>query len=83
MAKEMPPDERQLLSEWIEQLTAEFDLGDVVTLATEQGAFARGLASYRSDDVRRIMGKRSADIEATLGYKYLDAVMHRDDLVLL
>ena len=75
---------RSLLPAGIVRVEGEFDLGDVVTLATEQdGAFSRGLAGYRSDDVRRIMGRHSADVEAILGYKYLDAVMHRDDLVLL
>jgi glutamate 5-kinase len=75
---------RSLLPAGIVRVEGEFDLGDVVTLVTEQGgAFARGLAGYRSEDVRRIMGRHSADIEAVLGYKYLDAVMHRDDLVLL
>jgi glutamate 5-kinase len=77
-------DGRSLLPAGIVRVEGEFDLGDVVILATEQhGAFARGLAGYRSEDVRRIMGRHSADIETTLGYKYLDAVMHRDDLVLL
>jgi glutamate 5-kinase len=75
---------RSLLPAGIVRVEGEFDLGDVVTLATEQGgAFARGLVGYRSEDVRRIMGRHSADVEAILGYKYLDAVMHRDDLVLL
>jgi glutamate 5-kinase len=75
---------RSLLPAGIVRVEGEFDLGDVVALATEQGgAFARGLAGYRSEDVRRIMGRHSADVEAILGYKYLDAVMHRDDLVLL
>lgn len=61
-----------------------FDLGDVISLATvERGEFARGLAGYRSDDISRIQGMHSADIESALGYKYLDEVIHRDDLVLL
>ena len=34
-------------------------------------------------DLRRLSGLQSSDIEATLGYKYLDEVIHRDDLVLL
>lgn len=77
-------DGSSLLPAGIVGVEGEFDLGDVVLLATEQGgAFARGLAGYRAADVRRIMKRHSADIEATLGYKYLDAVMHRDDLVLL
>jgi glutamate 5-kinase len=61
-----------------------FELGDVVSLITSEGQeFARGLAGYRAGDMNRIKGLHSADIEATLGYKYLDAVIHRDDLVLL
>lgn len=61
-----------------------FDLGDVVSLVTAEGReFARGLAGYRADDVVRLRGLQSADIAATLGYKYLDEVVHRDDLVLL
>jgi glutamate 5-kinase len=41
------------------------------------------LAGYSATDLRRLKGLQSADIEATLGYKYLDEVIHRDDLVLL
>jgi glutamate 5-kinase len=36
---------------------------------------------YSADEVRRIVGRRSAEIEATLGYRLLDCVVHRDDLV--
>jgi glutamate 5-kinase len=43
--------------------------------------FARGLAVYSADEVRRISGLRSAEIEAKLGYRLLDCVVHRDDLV--
>jgi glutamate 5-kinase len=31
--------------------------------------------------VRRLIGLRSHDIEAALGYRLLDCVVHRDDLV--
>jgi glutamate 5-kinase len=31
--------------------------------------------------VRRIQGLRSAEIESKLGYRLLDCVVHRDDLV--
>ena len=49
----------------------------------EGRAVARGLAGYSSDDLRRIAGVRSADIESILGYKYLDEAVHRDALVVL
>ncbi|ACY13071.1 glutamate 5-kinase [Haliangium ochraceum DSM 14365] len=75
---------RSLLPAGIIGVEGSFGLGDLVSLATaESGDFARGLVGYRSDDVSQLMGRQSSDIESTLGYKYLDAVMHRDDLVLL
>ena len=75
---------RSLLPAGILRVEGSFELGDVVSLLTvEATEFARGLAGYRSADVVRILGRHSADIEPTLGYKYLDEVIHRDDLVLL
>ncbi|WP_428265225.1 glutamate 5-kinase [Haliangium sp.] len=75
---------RSLLPAGVIAVEGEFELGDVVLVATAAGkVFARGLAGYRAEDLRRIQGLHSADIAPTLGYKYLDAVMHRDDLVLL
>lgn len=75
---------RSLLPAGVLEVRGAFGLGDVVSLATpERGEFARGLAGYRSDDITNIRGMHSADIETTLGYKYLDEVIHRDDLVLI
>lgn len=75
---------RSLLPAGILKVVGDFDLGAIVSLVDQQGTeFARGLAGYRAEDMRRIRGTQSADIEATLGYKYLDEAIHRDDLVLL
>jgi len=75
---------RSLLPAGILEVVGDFGLGDVVSVVTRDGTeFARGLAGYHADDLRRIRGIRTADIAATLGYKYLDEVIHRDDLVLL
>ncbi len=75
---------RSLLPAGVVEVQGEFALGDIIGLVDTQGTeFARGLAGYPSGDMRRIRGLRSADIEATLGYKYLDEAVHRDDLVLL
>jgi glutamate 5-kinase len=61
-----------------------FGQGDIVSLVTAQGTeFARGLAGYSAADITQLKGKQSSDIEATLGYKYLDELIHRDDLVLV
>ena len=55
---------------------------DAVEITSLDGrVFARGLAVYGAEEVRRIKGLRSGQIEATLGYRLLDCVVHRDDLV--
>ena len=75
---------RSLLPAGVVEVVGEFELGDIVSLVDrERSEFARGLAAYSDADVRRIRGLHSAEIEPTLGYKYLDAVVHRDDLVVL
>ena len=43
---------------------------------------ARGLAAYSSTDAERIRGRRSSELEALLGYRGRDEMIHRDDLVL-
>jgi len=42
----------------------------------------RGLSAYNAGDARRIMGHKSREIEAVLGYRGRDEIIHRDDLVL-
>jgi glutamate 5-kinase len=44
---------------------------------------ARGMIAYSDRDAARIMGKRSADIEALLGFRGRDEMIHRDDLVMM
>jgi glutamate 5-kinase len=44
---------------------------------------ARGLSAYGSADAERIIGHRSDEIEAILGWRGRDEIIHRDDLVLL
>ena len=45
--------------------------------------FARGLVNYSSQELHKIKGSHSGKIEAILGYKAYDEIIHRDDLVLL
>ena len=60
-----------------------FDRGDPVTVSGPGGPVARGLSAYGSEDARRIAGHRSDEIEALLGWRGRDEVVHRDDLVML
>ncbi len=61
-----------------------FQRGELVELCAPGGrAVARGLVNYPADEVRRIARKKAAEIEAILGYRYQDEVVHRSDMVLL
>jgi glutamate 5-kinase len=75
---------RSLLPSGVKGVTGQFGVGDPVDIALDpRRPFARGLAGYGADEVRRIAGLKSSEIERTLGYKYLDEVVHRSDMVLL
>lgn len=75
---------RSLLSVGVRRVDGEFERGDTVTIHNASGrALARGIANYGAGELRRIAGKRGADIEAVLGYDFGPEFIHRDDLVML
>jgi len=75
---------KSLLPSGVKGVEGSFGIGDPVDIAANPGRpFARGLAGYAADEVRRIAGLKTSEIERTLGYKYLDEIVHRDDMVLL
>jgi glutamate 5-kinase len=41
------------------------------------------MTSYSSREVRQLLGSKSAQIEAILGYTYGEEVVHRDNLALV
>lgn len=65
------------------EVSGKFERGAPVAINGPDGReVARGLIAYDADDARRIAGKRSAEIEAELGYRGRAALIHRDDLSL-
>jgi glutamate 5-kinase len=53
-----------------------------VVVRTRDGReLARGLSAYSAADARAIAGHKSGEIEAILGYRGRDEMIHRDDLV--
>ncbi len=75
---------RSLLPAGIVTVEGRFGIGDAVACADDRGVeFARGLAAYAAEDVRRIKGLATSQIGRMLGYSNGDEVIHRDDLVLL
>jgi glutamate 5-kinase len=73
---------KSLLPRGVHGVQGEFNAGDLVEIVSPEGPpFARGLSVYSAEEIRRILGCASHEIEAKLGYRLLDCVVHRDDLV--
>lgn len=73
-----------LLPVGIVEVEGRFSIGARVDIQDESGrAFAVGLVSYSSDEIALMKGKRRADFQHVLGYKYVNEIVHRDDMVLL
>jgi glutamate 5-kinase len=78
-------DGKSLLPSGVIDVDGDFAAGDVVAVVAgaEPREFARGLVNFDADELRRIRGANTRDIEARLGYKSVDEVIHRDNLVIL
>ncbi len=74
---------KSLLPAGVTRVEGGFDRGDLIRVLGPEGReIARGLSAYAAADVGRILGRRSAEIAAALGYRGRDEVIHRDDLVM-
>lgn len=72
-----------LLPAGIKAVRGRFGRGEPVRLLDEEGKeIGVGLAGYAAEEVVRVMGRKTHEIEAILGYRYTDEVVHRDHLVL-
>lgn len=75
---------RSLLPVGVVTVHGRFERGDAVTVRDAAGReLARGLVAYGSDEARRLLGRRSEDIEELLGYRGRGELIHRDNLVLI
>ena len=74
---------KSLLPAGVKSVSGQFERGDAVLVKAEDGReLARGLIAYNSEDAKRLIGRRTVDIEAILGYRGRDEMIHRDDLAL-
>lgn len=66
------------------QVDGSFERGVCLSILGPDGAeLARGISAYNSEETRIIAGQPSGRFEALLGYSGPDALIHRDDLVML
>ncbi len=75
---------KSLLPAGVVEVSGRFDRGDAVVVRDPAGReVARGLAAYSSADAERVCGRKSGELEALLGYRGRDEMIHRDDMVLV
>jgi glutamate 5-kinase len=75
---------KSLLPAGVTAVIGRFARGDTVSVLDRDGIeIARGMIAFNDRDAARIIGKRSADIEALLGFRGRTEMIHRDDLVLM
>ena len=73
---------KSLLAAGIKKVSGKFSKGDhIKILDTKRKEFARGLSSFSSDEINKIMGRQSNEIEKILGYISKSEVVHKDDMV--
>jgi glutamate 5-kinase len=74
---------KSLLPAGVTALRGRFERGDTVSVVTTAGReIARGIVGYSDAESARIIGRRSAEIAALLGFAGRDELIHRDDLVM-
>ena len=74
---------KSLLPAGVSRATGDFQRGDTVAITDEAGhVVGHGLARYTAHEARQILGCKSHEIEAILGYPARAALIHRDDMAL-
>jgi glutamate 5-kinase len=76
---------RSLLPSGVVDIEGDFAAGEVVAMISPADGreFARGLVNFEASELRKIRGAHTREIEDRLGYKSVDEVIHRDNLVIL
>ena len=75
---------KSLLAAGIIKINGSFEKGEnVLILNQNNDTLARGLSSFSSEEIDKIKGKQSKEIEKILGYLSKSEIIHKDDMVLL
>ncbi|MFP4317200.1 MAG: glutamate 5-kinase, partial [Desulfovibrionales bacterium] len=74
---------KSLLPAGIRSVEGSFGVGALVRITDTDGAvLGVGLTNYRAADLKRIMGRKSSEIEAVLGRCLYTEAVHRDNMLL-
>ena len=81
-AKKALKNGKSLLAAGIKRVSGKFNKGDhIKILDNKRKEFARGLSSFSSHEIIKIMGCHSKEIQKILGYESKSEVVHKDDMV--
>ena len=71
-----------MLAAGIKKVSGKFNKGDhIKILDSKRKEFARGLSSFSSNEITKIIGCHSNEIQKILGYISKSEVVHKDDMV--
>ena len=75
---------KSLLAAGVTKIEGSFDKGqNVLIIDPNNNHLARGLASFNSEEIEKIKGKQSKEIEKILGYFCKSEIIHKDNMVKL
>lgn len=75
---------KSLLAAGVTAVAGRFERGDAVDVLDADGkVIARGVSAYSAEDATRLLGRKSDEFEAILGYRGRPALIHVDDMVLI
>jgi len=75
---------KSLLPSGITSISGRFQAGDAVSIMDDDSQeIGRGLCNYSTEELRRIVGRKSREISQILGRAGSPEVIHRDNLVIL
>ena len=81
-AKKALSNGKSLLAAGIKKVSGKFKKGDhIKILDNKKKEYARGLSSFSSDEINKILGCHSNEIQKILGYISKSEVVHKDDMV--
>lgn len=74
---------RSLLPAGVTSIGGNFERGDLIAVESRDGhVIGHGLSAYSAKDASLIIGHKSSEIEALLGYRGRDELIHADNIVM-
>lgn len=72
---------RSLLPAGVTSVSGDFERGDTVPIWDSAREIAAGFCNYSAQELERIKGSQSTDIQSILGYEYGAEVVHRNNMM--